>query len=78
MYDFAFFGQEKIPGCFVSVIRWLELVSEPSVLAGKTIASPTVSGSVVFGKHITGGLIIISPERCCTVMVKCGGEREAK
>lgn len=43
------FGQEKMPGCLRGVIRQLELVSEPSVLARKSVAFPTVSGSVTFG-----------------------------
>lgn len=65
---FCVWWQDALPkkrslACFLSVIRWLELVPEPSVLAKKSVASPPVSGSVIFGNHIIDGLVVLSPER---------------
>lgn len=39
------------------------LVSEPSVLVRKSVASLTLSGSIIFGNAFPDELIAFSPER---------------
>lgn len=73
-----YFGWEDL-WLFPDVTRRPELVLEPSVLVLQSSASPTVSGSVLFGKFCSGGLEILSPERgACAIKVKYRGKRGAK
>lgn len=49
----------------------------PSVLARKSVVSPRVSGSLVFGNPFIDELVVLSPELLFTIMVKHGVKEEA-